>query len=171
MLVISKGETYTFVTHSLPRTVWSHSSIYAFQQFSKEVTAAPCVRPLPALGKRYCPHHRSYQPQRWTKKKRRGVFFNLVCLLLRALEKAGLFLLESLAIPKLVQALISVLWSLLWRGCTQILLSTLLCPTMPWKAIEFLVTLTDAQFKRDSINSELLNITIFKTLFSFKILI
>lgn len=55
ILYISKGETYTFVTHSLPRAVWSHSPIYAFQQFTKKVTAAPRVRPLPALENRYCP--------------------------------------------------------------------------------------------------------------------
>lgn len=102
------------------------------------------------------------------KKKRRGGFFSLVCMLLRALEKMGLFLLESLTIPKSVQALISVLWSLLWRGYAQILLSTHLCPAMPWKAVEFLVTLTDAQFKRDSINSELFNTAIFKTFLLLK---
>lgn len=33
-------------------------------QLTKEVTAAPHVTRLPAIGKRRCPHDRGYQPQR-----------------------------------------------------------------------------------------------------------
>lgn len=78
ILDISKAETYTFVTHSLSHNdVWSLPSIYRLQQFTKEVTAGPCVRSLPSLGKRYCPHHKSYQPQRWTKKEKKGCLWDL----------------------------------------------------------------------------------------------